>query len=47
VQYRIAKKEAKRAVAVAKNTAYEILHQRLNCKEGENEDFKLARARTR
>jgi len=32
VQYRIAKKEAKRAVAVAKNNAYEKLYQRLNSK---------------
>ena len=47
MQYRMAKKEAKKAVVVAKNNAYERLHQRLNSKEGENEVFKLARARER
>ena len=47
VQYKIAKKEAKRAVAVAKNSAYERLYQKLNDKGGENEVFKLARARER
>jgi len=47
VQYRIAKKEAKKAAAVVKNNAYEKLYQRLNSKEGENEVFKLARARER
>ena len=45
VQYKTAKKEAKRAVAVAKSNAYERLYQRLNSKEGENEVFRLARAR--
>jgi len=47
VQYRIAKKEAKKAVVVAKDNAYEKLYQRLNSKEGESEVFKLARARER
>ena len=46
-QYKTAKKEAKKAVAVAKNDAYERLYQRLNAKGGENEVFKLARARER
>ena len=32
-------------MAVAKNDAYERLYQRLNAKGGENEVFKLARAR--
>ena len=36
VQYRIAKKEAKRAVVVAKNNAYERLYKRLSAKGGEN-----------
>ena len=45
VQYKTAQKEAKRAVAVAKSNAYERLYQRLNSKEGENEVFRLARAR--
>ena len=47
VQYKIAKREAKKAVAVAKNNAYERLYQKLNVKGGENEVFKLARARER
>jgi len=34
-------------VAVAKNNAYEMLYQKLNTKEGENEVFKLARAMKR
>ena len=45
-QYRIAK-EAKKAMAVAKNNAYDKLYQRLNSKGGENEVFKLAGARER
>jgi len=40
VQYRIVKKEAKKAVVVAKNNAYERLCQKLNSKGGENEVFK-------
>ena len=47
MQYKIAKKEAKKAVTVAKDNAYEKLYQRLNSKEGESEVFKLARARER
>ena len=47
IQYGITKKEAKNAVAVAKNNAYERLYQRLNSKEGENEVFKLSRVRER
>ena len=45
VQYRIAKREAKKVVVVAKNNAYERLYQRLDSKEGEKEVFKLIRAR--
>jgi len=45
VQYKTAKKEVKKAVAVAKNNAYERLYQRLNAKGGHNEVFKLVRAR--
>jgi len=47
VHYRIARREAKKAVAVAKNNAYDRLYQRLDCKEGKKELFKLARARER
>ena len=43
--YRDAKKVAKKAVAVAKNNAYERLYQKLESKEGEKEVFKLASAR--
>jgi len=42
VQYKTAKKEAKK---VAKNNAYERLYQKLDSKGGENEFFRLARAR--
>jgi len=47
VQYKIVKKEAKKAMAVAKNNVYEMLYQRLNSKEAKNEVFKLARAKER
>ena len=45
VHYRTARREAKRAVAAAKNNAYDRLYKRLNSKEGEKEVFKLLRAR--
>ena len=44
-EYRIAKREAKKVVAVAKNNAFKRLYHRLGFKEGEKEVFKLARAR--
>jgi len=47
VQYKTAKKEAKKVVAVAKCNAYERLYQKLNSTGGKNEVFKLARARER
>ena len=47
VHYNIAKKEAKKLVAVAKTNAYEQLYKILESKEGENEVFKLARVRER
>jgi len=47
VQYRITKKDAKKAVVVVNNDPYERLYQILNSQEGENEVFKLARARER
>ena len=43
--YKDAKKLAKKAVAVAKNNAYERLYQNLETKEGERDVYKLARAR--
>jgi len=47
VHDRIAKREVKKAVAIAKTNAYERLYQRLKSKESEKEVFKLARARER
>jgi len=44
-RYKAVKKVAKKAVAVAKSMAYVRLYQRLETKEGENNVFKLARAR--
>ena len=46
VRYKAAKKVAKKAVAVAKNLAFDRLY-RLETKEGEKEVFKLARVRER
>ena len=47
VRYKAAKKVAKKAMAVAKNLAFDRLYHRLETKEGEKEVFKLARARER
>jgi len=47
MHHRIAKREAKNAMAVAKNYVYERLYQRLESKEGEKEVFKLARSEKR
>jgi len=43
--YKVAKKLAKKAVAIAKNGTYKRLYQKLKTKEGEKDVFKLARAR--
>ena len=45
--YKVEKKLAKKAVAIAKNNAYERLYQKLETKEGEKDVFKLVRARER
>ena len=45
--YKIAKREAKKAMAIAKANAYERLYQRLEFEEGEKEVFKLVRTRER
>jgi len=45
VTYKAAKKLAKKAVAIAKNDAYERLYQKLETKEGEKDVFKLTKAR--
>jgi len=47
VSYKALKKVAKRAIAIAKNIAYDRLYQKLGTKEEEKEVFKLARARER
>ena len=47
MHYRIARREAKSAVAAAKNNAYDRLYERLDSKECEKEVFKLARAQER
>ena len=47
IGYKAAKKVAKRAVAIAKSQAFDRLYHKLGTKEGENEVFKLARARER
>ena len=47
IGYKAAKKVAKKAVAIAKSQAFDRLYHRLGMKEGENEAFKLARARER
>ena len=47
VRYKAAKKVAKKAVVVVKSMTYDKLYQKLETKEGENEVFKLARARER
>ena len=46
-KYNVAKKTAKRAVSVAKDRAYENLHQHLSTKEGEKDIYRMARARDR
>nr|XP_043629755.1 uncharacterized protein LOC122601043 [Erigeron canadensis] len=46
-RYYEAKKEAKRTVAIAKERAYEELYKKLDSKEGENEIFRIAKARER
>ena len=43
--YKIARKQAKKEVAKARNKAYEELHKKLETKEGENELFKIAKQR--
>ena len=42
VQYKSAKREAKKIVTMAKNKVYKRLYQKLEPKEGEREVFRLA-----
>nr|GEZ28542.1 retrovirus-related Pol polyprotein LINE-1 [Tanacetum cinerariifolium] len=46
-RYKAAKREAKEAVARAKDKAYEELYKRLDSKEGANDIYKIAKARER
>ncbi|XP_076951585.1 uncharacterized protein LOC143624991 [Bidens hawaiensis] len=46
-KYKNAKREAKKAVTEAKNTAYRRMYARLETKEGEHDMFKIAKARER
>nr|GEX50182.1 hypothetical protein [Tanacetum cinerariifolium] len=46
-RYKEAKKEAKKAVARVKEKAYEDLYKRLDSKEGENDIYRIAKARDR
>ena len=46
-RYRVAKREAKIAVARAKDKAYEDLYKKLDSKEGANDIFKIVKARER
>jgi len=46
-KYKIAKKEAKKAVSEARTQAFEGLYQSLGTKEGEKSIYKLAKGRER
>ncbi|GKF34610.1 hypothetical protein Tco_0107810, partial [Tanacetum coccineum] len=46
-RYKLAKREAKNAVAQAKEKAYKDLYKKLDSKEGANEIFRIAKARQR
>ena len=47
IRYKIGEKIDKKDIIVAKNNAYDMLHQKLETKEGEKDIFKLARVRQR
>ncbi|XP_071688128.1 uncharacterized protein [Rutidosis leptorrhynchoides] len=46
-RYKEAKREAKKAVAIAKDKAYEDLYRKLDSKEGANNVYRIAKARER
>ncbi|PWA79075.1 hypothetical protein CTI12_AA058500 [Artemisia annua] len=46
-KYKVAKREAKKALAVAKDKVYEDLYKKLDSKEGANDIFRIAKARER
>ncbi|GJR76863.1 hypothetical protein Tco_0089228 [Tanacetum coccineum] len=46
-RHKVAKREAKIAVAQAKDKAYEDLYKKLDSKEGANDIYKIAKARER
>ncbi|XP_063600304.1 uncharacterized protein LOC134776484 [Penaeus indicus] len=45
--YKVTKREAKRAVAIAKSEAFQYLYERLETKEGVNEAYRIAKQRNR
>ncbi|XP_071705055.1 uncharacterized protein [Rutidosis leptorrhynchoides] len=46
-RYKEAKREAKKAVAITKDKAYEDLYRKLDSKEGANDTYRIAKARER
>ncbi|XP_071728359.1 uncharacterized protein [Rutidosis leptorrhynchoides] len=46
-RYKESKREAKKAVAITKDKAYEDLYRKLNSKEGANDIYRIAKARER
>ena len=46
-QYKVKKREHKKAVAIAKENAYEDLYQKLDLREGTDMIYKLAKTRNR
>ena len=46
-QYKVKKKESKKAVVIAKENAYEDLYQKLDSREGTDMIYKLAKTRNR
>ncbi|XP_071699665.1 uncharacterized protein [Rutidosis leptorrhynchoides] len=46
-RYKEAKREAKKAVAIAKDKAYEDLYRKLDSKEGANDIYRIAKSRER
>ena len=47
VQYKVKKHESKKAIASAKENAYEYLYQKLDSREGTDMLYKLAKTRNR
>ena len=45
--YKLCKKEAKKAVTIAKREAYDQLYEELNTKEGQGKIFRIAKQRNK